>query len=180
MDPDSIVTGIKAAGVIAGSKKIGLGAIIAMTTTSEDLMKIWPLLAVLLVPLASGTYFIGKVSQQLEQLQEERNKDHDNLQKQFMSELTARDIKINLTYDRAILGKRYTLDRGENAEERIRILEMKSLEPSRFVAEGKHLSEMIEEISSRVYDLELKLRVDAGSSLQLSLDNDYLANDRSF
>ena len=131
---------------------------------SDDMIKIWPLVAVLLVPIATGAYYMGVVSNKLTTIAENGRMAHENMHNNFMSELAARDIKIDLSYARATKGKRYTFDMGTAAEERIRLLEAAVHEPSRFEQEGKELESRIDIVEDKVYECELLLRTNGGGA----------------
>ncbi|RLF44891.1 MAG: hypothetical protein DRN17_03630 [Thermoplasmata archaeon] len=149
--PDPLTT----AGFAIAGKKTFIGVLGMAAAVSDDMIKIWPLVAVLLVPIATGAYYMGVVSNKLTTIAENGRMAHENMHNNFMSELAARDIKIDLSYSRATKGKRYTFDMGMASEERIRLLEAAVHEPSRFEQEGKELELRIDSLESRLYRVEL-------------------------
>jgi len=151
-----MVDPVTIAGFTIAGKKTFIGALGMAAAVSDDMVKIWPLVAVLLVPLATGAYYMGVVSNKLTTISDNGRMAHNNITDHFMSELAARDIKIDLSYNRATQGKRYTFDMGLAAEERIRSLESASNEPSRFEEEGKELKMRVDDLESRLYKIELR------------------------
>ena len=128
-DPVSIVAGLKAAGALLAGKKMGVGALAAVTIMSDEVKSAWPLVAVLLVPLAGGAFFMGQISEQLGNNREWFAKEGASLNRSFAKELTnindglagelaLRDLKIDFAYDRANLGGRFTSGDGDALDDK--------------------------------------------------------------
>lgn len=116
LDP-SIMAGLKAVGTKAAWSKVGVGAVAAMTTTSEELKSAWPMVTVLLVPLAGAAYFMGQVVTQLEHVESNVVEKIDIVNKSLMGELAVRDLKIDYSYDKARQGGRYTAEMAREHDE---------------------------------------------------------------
>ena len=116
LDP-SILTGLKAVGTSAAWNKVGVGAVAAMTTVSSELKSAWPMVTVLLVPLAGGAFFMGQVSTQLKHVEQNVVEKIDIVTKNMMGELAVRDLKIDYSYDRARQGGRYTAEMAKEHDE---------------------------------------------------------------
>ena len=88
-----------AGGVLGGKKIIGLsiGMIGAVTTIANkvDWIKYWPLLL--------GVLFIGGAYRDIYNAKESMQVEHGALYKYIDAEFATRDVKIDLTYNRAIL-----------------------------------------------------------------------------